>query len=156
MLQQVDKFISAKFHHLIFLCVLSSNIRNYNRIDRSLHIICVFFYIIYSSYIFICFTEHYLLTEKVAEPLVPQPSKTTNYADYTNEVEELTPAEEISETLNPIYLMADYYNPLLVLPLNYTKHDIELVADRSKLKTAYKLTSVRSCFEVSNLISYQL
>ncbi|VDP05205.1 unnamed protein product [Schistosoma curassoni] len=115
-----------------------------------------FFNIIYSSYIFICFTEHYLLTERVAEPLVPQPTKTTNYADYTNEVEELTPAEEISETLNPIYLMADYYNPLLVLPLNYTKHDIELVADRSKLKTAYKLTSVRSCFEVSNMISYQL
>ncbi|CAH8659273.1 unnamed protein product [Schistosoma margrebowiei] len=92
--------------------------------------------------------EHYLLTERVAEPLVPQPTKTTNYADYTNEIEELTPAEEISETLNPIYLMADYYNPLLVLPLNYTKHDIELVADRSKLKTAYKLTSIRSCFEM--------
>ncbi|CAH8630671.1 unnamed protein product [Schistosoma mattheei] len=92
--------------------------------------------------------EHYLLTERFAEPLVPQPTKTTNYADYTNEVEELTPAEEISETLNPIYLIADYYNPLLVLPLNYTKHDIELVADRSKLKTAYKLTSIRSCFEM--------
>ncbi|CAH8673473.1 unnamed protein product [Schistosoma rodhaini] len=92
--------------------------------------------------------EHYLLTEKVSKPLVPQPVKITNYADYTNEVEELIPDEQISESLNPIYLMADYYNPLLVLPLNYIKNDIELVADRSGLKTAYQLTSNRSCFEM--------
>ena len=97
-----------------------------------------------------------MLTEKVTKPLVPQPVKITNYADYTNEVEELIPDEQISEILNPIYLMADYYNPLLVLPINYIRNDIELVADRSGLKTAYQLTSNRSCFEVSGMISYNL
>ncbi|CAH8582737.1 unnamed protein product [Schistosoma turkestanicum] len=93
--------------------------------------------------------ENYLLKKDVIiESSVSQPIKTINYADYTNEVEELTPTEEISKILNPVYLMADYYNPLLFLASNYTGNDVKLVVDRSKLKTAYQLTSNGSCFEV--------
>ncbi|VDQ14294.1 unnamed protein product [Trichobilharzia regenti] len=91
---------------------------------------------------------NYLLTSKVvAEQPVIQPQ--LNYADYTNEVEELIPSREISKVLNPIYQVADYYNPLLNLTTNYTRNDVKLVVDRSKLKTAYQLVEPDSCFEVS-------
>ncbi|KAH8868721.1 Cadherin EGF LAG seven-pass G-type receptor 1 [Schistosoma japonicum] len=92
--------------------------------------------------------EYYLLThEVVTKPPVTEPVQ-SNYADYTNEVEELTPADEISEILNPVYLIADYYNPLLQLPENYTQDDITLISDRSTQKTAYHLSSAESCYEL--------
>ncbi|KAK4474744.1 hypothetical protein MN116_001869 [Schistosoma mekongi] len=92
--------------------------------------------------------EYYLLThEFVTNPPVSQPIQ-PNYADYTNEVEELTPTDEISQILNPVYLIADYYNPLLQLPANYTQDDIILISDRSKQKTAYYLSNAESCYEL--------
>nr|CAH8872430.1 unnamed protein product [Trichobilharzia regenti] len=93
--------------------------------------------------------DNYLLTSKVvAEQPVIQPQ--LNYADYTNEVEELIPSREISKVLNPIYQVADYYNPLLNLTTNYTRNDVKLVVDRSKLKTAYQLVEPDSCFEMDS------
>ncbi|CAH8640224.1 unnamed protein product [Heterobilharzia americana] len=92
--------------------------------------------------------EYYLVTSKVVtEPPVTRLPQ-TNYADYTNEVEELIPAEEIAKVLNPIYEIADYYNPLLTLPTGYAINDVELTVDRSALKTAYLLKETTSCFEM--------